>query len=139
MAIHICSRKTLQQVVKERPSELYYVVINDDDGIPDVIARSHNIIAPKKPTTEELKYVLDWAKDKDSLYIACSTGIVYSSAYAFLIACCRTSPDRAIWTLNANEHLPDTNIMQVGVQVIGEQILPDIRAFYERTQGWKLI
>src|SRR5438067_1423224 len=139
MTIHICSRKTLQQIVMERPSELYCVIINDDDGIADVIACHRTITAPKKPTEQDLETIFNWTKDKEELYIACSTGVVYAPAYAFLIACSRMPPDRAIWALNANEHLPDTNVIQLGVKVIGEHILPDIRAFYERTQGWKLI
>jgi predicted protein tyrosine phosphatase len=73
-------------------------------------------IAPDK---QRIKEALDWAKDKESILVACLAGISRSSAIAYLIQCMREDhPKDALKILAKRIHHPNSLIVKLGAEIL---------------------
>ncbi len=82
-------------------------------------------------TEDQIKQVIEWAKDKDELIVACRAGISRSSAMAYLIAASKVGPEKAIKMLDMSWHQPNPLVVEIGTKVLGN---PKVKEVY---QQWK--
>jgi len=67
---------------------------------------------------DEIRSVLEWVKDRDDINVHCKMGISRSSAIAYIIACSRMDPKKAIKILNPNIHSPNILIIKQGAEIL---------------------
>jgi predicted protein tyrosine phosphatase len=76
-------------------------------------------------TREKISRILEWAKDKNNVAVHCTAGISRSSAVAYLIACSRMPPSKAIRILDPNLHSPNALVVFHGIKILKDMEVCD--------------
>ncbi len=83
------------------------------------------------PERGHIETALDYAKDKQELLIHCSAGVSRSSAVAYLLACRRVGPTKALRVLDSSLHWPNNRVVRLGAEIMGN---PEIE---QAIKKWK--
>ena len=68
---------------------------------------------------EQIERILNWSKVKKNIAVHCTAGISRSSAIAYLIACTRMPPAKAIRILDGTTHSPNDLVLYYGIKILG--------------------
>lgn len=82
------------------------------------------------PKEDHIKEAIEYAKDKDTLLVACKAGVSRSAATAYVICCSKMKPEEATKILN-NGHWPNELVIEHGVSILNNE---DVRNAMHR---WK--
>ncbi len=84
----------------------------------------------KVVTRAKIVKILKWAKGKNNIVVHCTAGISRSSAVAYLIACSRMHPSKAIKILDPKQHSPNALVVFHGIKILKDM------AVYEHYKKW---
>ena len=79
----------------------------------------------KPPTTEDIRSILEWSKDKQEIVVHCAAGVSRSSAVGYVIACSEMEPREALKVLNPALHSPLPWIVQLGSEILSKPEMID--------------
>jgi predicted protein tyrosine phosphatase len=134
--IRIMSRRQAQSALIYDPN-IPIIAIGETFGheVEDLIlSKARNYICAKfddveleRPgysvaTEDQIKQIIEWAKDKDDIIVACRAGISRSSAVAYLVESSKRGPEEAIKILDMAWHQPNPTVVKVGSKILGEQV-----------------
>ena len=153
----ILSRKEIRKTLTENPKVYNAILINEPQTFPHNVNEFSDLVPFCKesfytefndtnfptrqgaPTLEDIKSILEWAKTIDEpLLVACRAGISRSAAIAYLVECQKSSPEKAIQVLETRKHSPNELIIKYGIELLGRKIVPPIREFFIKNQGYCL-
>ena len=70
------------------------------------------------PSEENVREILRWSQGKNRILVHCTAGISRSSASAYIIACSRMEPQKAIGYLFSDRHYPNDLIVDHGAKLL---------------------
>jgi predicted protein tyrosine phosphatase len=105
-------------------------------GFHDITMARNDAIEPQPKHIWE---ALNWASDKQDIYVACRAGVSRSSAIAYLIACTRMTPEQAVLILDPDRHIPNELLIKHGSRILGEHIIDPLRPYYEAVVGYCIL
>ena len=86
------------------------------------------------PSHEHIRRILKWAKGKERIAVHCTAGISRSSAVAYLIACQRVSPKKAVKILDPAKHCPNKIVLEIGKEIFkDESICTEYAEWFEKS------
>lgn len=145
----ILSREALRQFVANEPGKYNAVVIHEVgnyDDVADIVQNCKHALVlemddvtsgrPGSPTREHVESAINSGYD----LVACRQGVSRSAAIAFLIHCKKTSPQEAAQLWDVRKHFPNELILKHGLDILGDQIKPQVTAFYKALathRNWK--
>ena len=146
--IAIYSLESISEVIRKRKTDWDIVSIRSSGcagayGVFDIYHKNFNSIiceefddieSPddelKVVTRAKITRILKWAKGKDNIVVHCTAGISRSSAVAYLIACSRMHPSKAIKILDPTLHSPNTLVIFHGIKILKDM------AVFEHYKKW---
>jgi len=84
----------------------------------DIFLEKHTQRGYVLPDIEQIRDILNWAKDKEDILVHCYQGVSRSSATALSIACMKYGAEYAVKLLNANIHKPNELILVHACEVL---------------------
>ena len=113
--VSIRGAKTLRAPIDVIPECCLSMLVVKFEDLDDSVTAPEYIF----PEKEHIKSILDYAQGKNKILVHCHAGISRSSAVAYVIACSRMSPEKAIEILNPSIHMPNMRIVRLGAELLG--------------------
>ena len=83
----------------------------------------------REPRAEDVRRVLEWAKDKSEIVVHCHAGYSRSAAVAYLIECLAVGPHEALKVLDYKKQCPNELVVELGAEVMNDACVLD--AYWE--------
>ena len=78
------------------------------------------------PTRTHVNQAMEWAKGKVDILVHCKSGVSRSSSLAYVLACCRMTPEEALKVLNFKIHYPNQLIVMYGAELLENAAVWDV-------------
>jgi predicted protein tyrosine phosphatase len=126
----------LKQVFEGRTEKPNALILHDIDcPVPEYVAEHaedwlsfqfQDIRSGKsRPEREHIEKILDWAKGKTDIVVACHAGISRSSACAYAIVCQEVGITEALAILDPNYHCPNWRIVYLASKILKNEAVWD--------------
>lgn len=110
----------------DHPAILYQDFVECRKNYKEIIVERLDDITCESDTlcmanSGHVRRILEWSAGKKKIAVHCHAGISRSSAMAYLIACKRMAPKKALNILDVGIHDPNRHIVRLGASLMGKE------------------